>query len=133
MTGLLVNVDVPDLEAAIRFYTEGLGLRLHRRLAPDIAELRGAAAPLFLIEHAPGSTPVAGAGDGRAYGRHWTPVHLDFVVPDLEAAVRRATACGAAAEGEVRVFTWGRYQVMADPFGHGFCLLSFVAEDYTED
>ena len=40
---LLVNIDVPDLEAGVRFYQEALGLRLRRRLfSATVAELTGA-------------------------------------------------------------------------------------------
>ena len=34
----------------------------------------------------------------RDYGRHWTPVHLDIVVDDVDAAVARAVAAGATLE-----------------------------------
>src|SRR5258708_28395519 len=36
----------------------------------------------------------AGSQARRNYGRHWTPVHLDFVVEDLDAAVQRPHAQG---------------------------------------
>jgi lactoylglutathione lyase len=125
MTDLLVNVDVGDLDLAVRFYTEALGLVLARRLGPDVAELRGASSRVYLIRHAAGSAPFVGASATRAYERHWTPVHLDFVVPDLAGAIRRAESHGAAREGGIRKFDGGRYLVMADPFGNGFCLLEF--------
>jgi predicted enzyme related to lactoylglutathione lyase len=57
-------------------------------------------------------------------------VHLDFVVSELEPAIERAAAAGAAVEGRIREFEWGRYAVMADPFGNGFCLLQFVGRGY---
>jgi lactoylglutathione lyase len=127
---LLVNVDVEDLEAAVRFYTEGLGLSFRRRLGPGIVELGGGSSRVFLIEHASGTRPFAGAPAPRTYQRHWTPIHLDLVVPDLEAGVRRAEAAGAKREGEIREFPGGRYRVMADPFGNGFCVLQLEAGDY---
>ena len=34
MPDLLVNIDVADLEQAIAFYSEAVGLRLERRLGP---------------------------------------------------------------------------------------------------
>lgn len=132
MTALLVNVDVPDLEEGIRFYGEGLGLRLRRRLGPDIAELEGAACPVFLIRHAPDSEPFVGARASREFARHWTPVHLDFVVPDLDTAIRAAESAGARREGGLRAFAGGRYLVLADPFGNGFCLLQFEGAGYAE-
>jgi predicted enzyme related to lactoylglutathione lyase len=132
MADLLVNVDVSDIEEGIRFYTQGLGLRLLRRLGPDIAELAGASCPVFLTRHATGTHPIPAAAPVRQYGRHWTPVHLDFVVGDFEAAIRRAAAAGAVQEGDIRDFNWGRYLVMADPFGNGFCLPQFKGKDYAE-
>lgn len=127
-----MNIDVGDLEKALRFYTEGLDLRLRRRLGPDIAELAGASSPVFLTQHASGTPAVPGARTPRRYARHWTPVHLDFVVADLAAAVQRAEAAGATREGDVRAFDWGRFLVMADPFGNGFCVLQFEGEGYAE-
>jgi lactoylglutathione lyase len=132
MAELLVNVDVDDLERAVAFYTEGLGLRLSRRLGPDIAELEGAPSRVYLTRHAAGSRPFAQAGSSRDFRRHWTPVHLDFVVNDLGAAIERAEAAGATREGGVREFVWGRYAVMADPFGNGFCVLQFMGRGYDE-
>jgi uncharacterized glyoxalase superfamily protein PhnB len=61
----------------------------------------------------------------RDYGRHWTPVHLDVAVNDLGRAVQRAQAAGAIIESELQTYDWGRIAFMADPFGHGFCLLEF--------
>jgi 6,7-dimethyl-8-ribityllumazine synthase len=125
---ILVNVDVPDLEAAIDFYERATDLRLRRRLFEGtVAELAGASVPVVLLEKAPGSaaTPVATAR--RDYARHWTPVHLDLVVPDVEAAARRAVAAGARLEGPIEAFDWGRQACLSDPFGNGFCFLQWAA------
>ena len=69
-------------------------------------------------------------GAPRSYRRHWTPVHLDFVVTDLDAAVERAVAAGAVLEAPTVGRTWGRIAMFADPFGHGFCLLEFSEQGY---
>jgi lactoylglutathione lyase len=132
MPDLLVNIDVADLERAIAFYSEAVGLRLVRRLGPDIAELHGRSAPIFLIRHPAGSRPHPEASEGRSYARHWTPVHVDFVVPELSSAVARASAAGARVESEVREFAGGRYVVLSDPFGNGFCVLEFGGRDHAE-
>ena len=71
-------------------------------------------------------------GAGAFYGRHWTPVHLDFVVADIESAVQRAIAGGALLEGTIATQKWGRLALMADPFGYGFCLLQFLGAGYDE-
>ena len=75
---------------------------------------------------------VACAPRLRDYTRHWTPVHLDFVVPEIQSAVVQARNAGARLEGEVRTHNWGRIAVMADPFGHGFCLIEFLGRGYDE-
>jgi len=127
---LLVNIDVPDLAAAIAFYSEAFGLTVTRRLGPSVAELESSSARLYLLEKAEGSV---GAGrDLRRYGRHWTPVHLDVVVDDLDAALARAVRAGASAETEIRNESWGRIAQLADPFGHGFCMIEFLGRGYDE-
>jgi predicted enzyme related to lactoylglutathione lyase len=59
-------------------------------------------------------------------------VHLDFVVLEIVPAVARAQAAGARLEGDIRTHDWGRIAVMADPFGHGFCLIEFLGRGYDE-
>jgi predicted enzyme related to lactoylglutathione lyase len=81
---------------------------------------------------AAGTLPATSAAAPRDYRRHWTPVHLDFVVDDIDAAVRRAEAVGAKLEGDIRDEAYGRIALMADPFGHGFCLLQFTGRGYDE-
>ena len=130
MANLLVNIDVGDLRRAIAFYTAGLGLTVRRQLGPNIVELRGGSSPVFLTEYPAGTQPCPAAPRPRDYGRHWTPVHLDFVVAELEPALRRAESAGARPEGPVREFSWGRYVVLSDPFGNGFCLLQFLGSGY---
>jgi len=129
---LLANIDVPDLEAAVSFYTAALGLSVGRRFGTFGAELLGASSAIYLLEKPAGTAPTPGARQLREYSRHWTPVHLDFVVPDLAAALARATAAGAKLEGHVRTANWGRIAVLADPFGHGFCLIEFLNRGYDE-
>jgi lactoylglutathione lyase len=130
MASLLVNLDVDDLDRATRFYTEAFGLAVGRRFGAFAVELLGAEAPLYLLVKEPGTTPFSGAASPRDYHRHWTPVHLDFAVDDLAAAIERAEAAGARRESDVEEHRWGRLALMSDPFGHGFCLLQFTGAGY---
>lgn len=132
MAKLLVNIDVDDLERAIAFYALAFGLRVGRRFGTGGVEMLGAEAPLYLLAKPAGSAATAAPGTPRDYRRHWTPVHLDFVVDDLDAAMRAALAAGARREGEPRSQPWGRIAQFADPFGHGFCLLEFRGRGYDE-
>jgi len=132
MARLIVNVDVDDLEKAVRFYTSALGLRVGRRFSGGGVELVGAEVPLYLLVAAPGTAPFSGATGLRDYGRHWTPVHLDFAVEDIDAAVKVAVAAGATLEVPVVREKYGKMAVLADPFGHGLCLLQFEGRGYDE-
>ncbi|NQD91330.1 VOC family protein [Pseudomonas sp. CrR25] len=130
---LLLNIDVPDLPAAEAFYTQALGLRSGRRLfAGTVLELSGAALPIYLLHQPDGSSPFAASEQRRSYRRHWTPLHLDLVVDDLDAALARALAAGARQEGPVRSEVWGRSVGLSDPFGHGLCLLQWQGRGYAE-
>jgi len=127
---LLVNIDVPDLARAVRFYTEAFGLSVSRRFGDGGAELTGWPARLYLLEKPAGT--IGAGNQPRGYGRHWTPVHLDVVVDDLAPALARAIAAGAVLEGEVAVAAWGTIARLADPFGHGVCLVQFLNRGYDE-
>jgi catechol 2,3-dioxygenase-like lactoylglutathione lyase family enzyme len=130
---LRICIDVDDLDRALAFYTLGLGLKAGRRLGDDWAEVLGAGSPIDLLANAPGTAPLGDTHPQRRdYGRHWTPVHLDFVVDDIDAAVQRLLAQGAQLERPVLDRRWGRMANMADPFGHGFDLLQFVGRGYDE-
>lgn len=129
---LRLCLDVPELEAALAFYTRALGLQAGRRRGDVWAEVLGAAVPLDLLVNAKGTRATATSDAVRHYGRHWTPLHLDIVVRELDAALARALAAGATLEREVQVRDWGRMANLADPFGNGFCLLEFHGKGYEE-
>ena len=129
----LINIDVPDLEQAIRFYAEGLGLRLGRKLfSGTVAEMTGVPSPIYLLAKPAGSAPVPHAAHARSYSRHWTPVHLDFIVDDLELAIEKAERAGARLETGPQSFDWGRIATVSDPFGHGLCLLQWSGKGYDD-
>lgn len=92
----------------------------------------GGAAPIYLLAKAPGTPAAFTTSQRRSYARHWTPIHLDFVLEDIESAVRKAIAAGARLEGPVAVHRWGKLALMADPFGHGFCFVQFLGRGYDE-
>ena len=130
MPGLLVNIDVPDMEEGIRFYTEAVGLSVGRRFGEDFVELNGADAPIYLLRKDSGTAIGPAGGDMRRYTRHWCPIHPDFVVEDMDAAIACAVAAGAVQEGETCDAPYGRLAMFADPFGHGFCLIEFNQRGY---
>ena len=127
---VLINVDVPDLNTAVAFYAEAFGLTVSRRFGDEVAELTGWPAAVYLLEKAAGT--VAAAEQARTYERHWTPVHLDVVVEDIDIALDRAIRAGAKLEQGVSTAVWGKIAVLADPFGHGLCLIQFLNRGYDE-
>lgn len=128
---LIVNIDVDDLARGEAFYTAALGLSAGRRW-DGMTELLGAQAEIYLLEK-PGGSPISPVVTApRSYARHWTPVHLDIAVDDLDAAVERALAAGAVQESARCDDAWGSIAMFADPFGHGFCLLQFKGRGYDE-
>ena len=129
---ILINIDVDDLDRAVAFYTKLLHVSIGRRFGAAGVELVGAGSPIYLLVKQSDTPASAASGERRRYGRHWTPVHLDFVVPDLEAAVAGAIAAGATQDSAPQTHTWGKIAHMADPFGHGFCLIQFVGRGYDE-
>jgi predicted enzyme related to lactoylglutathione lyase len=127
---VLINIDVPDLSAAIAFYTEAFGLTVGRRFGADAVELTGWPSPAYLLRKDAGTI---GAGNSpRTYDRHWTPVHLDVVVDDINTALARALKAGAILEHDIRPAAYGKIAILADPFGHGLCLIEFVGRGYDE-
>lgn len=92
----------------------------------------GSSAPIYLLAKAAGALVSSATMQRRSYERHWTPIHLDFVVDDIESAIKRAISAGALLEGPIATHKWGRLALMADPFGHGFCFVQFLGAGYDE-
>jgi predicted enzyme related to lactoylglutathione lyase len=129
---LLVNIDVDDLHRAIEFYTSAFDLTVARRFGLDGAELLGGSAPIYLLLKAAGSQASFASGQVRNYERHWTPVHLDIVVKDVEASVERALSAGARLENEIRLATGESWLLWPIRLGMGFVLYSLSAKGTTK-
>src|SRR5215471_1235206 len=102
MKELRICIDVDDLNKGIEFYTRAIGLKAGRRLGDNWVELLGASSPIDLLANGAGSSPYASSPQLRDYRRHWTPVHIDLVVTNLDEAVRRARDAGATLEGDIQ-------------------------------
>src|SRR5260221_3817709 len=129
---LLVNVDVDDLSKGIAFYQRAIGLQIGRRFGSFGVEMLGASSAIYLLRKPDGTRPSAEADDVRRYRRHWTPIHLDFVDPDIVAAVDRAIDARATIEGEIRTQNWARLAQMADPYGHGLSFSEFLGRGFDD-
>ncbi len=127
---IVVNIDVPKLGPAIKFYSAALGLEHSRTLDGDVAELTGMSSVIYLLQHPPGSASAGTVSETRKYSRHWTPVHIDFVVDNIAEAAKRALEAGASQESECIEWRGSKCITFSDPFGHGFCLIEFAGETY---
>ena len=118
-----ISIDVPDLAHAIRFYTSAFGFTQSSSPVPGVAVLHAGNTKVSLLEKRTGTRASTRTEETRRYERHWTPVHLDIHVDDLEAALVRALDAGAKKEQAFENAKHGSAAFCSDPFGHGFCLI----------
>jgi catechol 2,3-dioxygenase-like lactoylglutathione lyase family enzyme len=123
MVKVSISIDVPNLPDAIRFYTAAFGFEKVFEPVPGVVVMRAGGIGICLLEKHEGSIPAVGSDDRRRYGRHWTPVHMDVHVQDLQAALARALGAGARQERLIEDAEHGSVVFCSDPFGHGFCLI----------
>ncbi len=130
---IIVNIDVPNLAPAIGFYCSALGLKLNRIIEEDVAELIGASSVIYLLQNSAGSNSMSALPQVRDYTRHWTPIHMDFVVDDVTKAAQRALDAGATQESECVEWRGSKCITFSDPFGNGFCIIEFAGDTYSTD
>lgn len=128
MLEIEICVDVPDLARGVQFYSDAFGFSIASEPYHGVAVLAAGERKITLLERREGTKPSPNADNLRRYDRHWTPVHLDFHVDDLKAALDRAVKAGAIAEQAFEDTGHGAAAFCADPFGNGFCLLERRAE-----
>ena len=127
MPKLLIAIDVGDLQQAIAFYVGALGCE-HSRDHPDphAAVLSAGAVEIYLLEKPAGTYPFPNGTSTRSYERHWTPVHLDFYVDDIDTTLQRIADNHGFCEHEGT--SPYRFALCADPFGNGFCIIQDQAK-----
>lgn len=123
-----ICIDVPDLARGMRFYEEAFGFAKVAAPYPGVAVMKAGETSITLLEKRDQSKPSPNTSDVRRYERHWTPVHLDFHVDDVKAALDKALNAGAVKEMFFDDPKHGAAAFCADPFGHGFCLLQRKAK-----
>ncbi len=101
MTKVALSVDVPDVSAAVDFFSRGLGFKKLRNEPPNAMVMDAGGLELWLLLKAEGSVAVRDTDISRSYRRHWTPIHLDVLVDDLNEALDRAVTAGATQEGDI--------------------------------
>ena len=108
-----VQIPVPDLDAGLRFYRDGLGLELKWRHVTQ-AGLRLGDSELVLQTERPGP-------------------EVDFLVDSAEEAVRRVEAAGGTVLSAPEDIPVGRVAVVADPFGNRLVLLDLSKGTFRTD
>ena len=113
-----ICIDVDDVDRAVVFYGRGLGLTVVEA-HPDWAHVKLGSQTFWIMK-----APAGAQGRiSRDYRRHWTPVHLDFTVDDIEAAVKRAVDAGGKLEGDIQRGAKGALANLSDPSGNGVDLV----------
>lgn len=124
-----MSIDVPELEAGLRFYGDVFGFVEVARPFATMAVLDANNVTVCMHAKAVGSLPSPAALGTRRYDRHWTPVHLDLHVDDFDATLDRVVAAGGTVEQEFRGQGPMPAGFCADPFGNGFCVIGERARD----
>ncbi len=121
---LEITIDVDNLDRAIEFYCGGLGLTLVER-DPICTRVELNGQSFWLC-------PFAAGPHGnitRDFERHWTPIHLDFIVDNVDQAVERALAAGGRLDGAIRrndpdpIGCRSDVANLSDPAGNGVDLI----------
>ena len=113
-----ICIDVDNVDRAVEFYGRGLGLTVVEH-HPDWAQVKLREQTFWIMKAPPG---VQGQ-ISRDYRRHWTPVHLDFTVDDIDEAVKLAVDAGGKIEGEIQRGPKGGLANLVDPSGNGVDLV----------
>lgn len=118
-----VSIDVPNLDNGLRFYGRVFGFTENARPFPTMAVLDGNNVTVCMHEKAGGTKSSPTGAEQRRYERHWTPVHLDLHVQEIDAVLSRVRAEGGAVESEFRTQGPKPVAFCSDPFGNGFCVI----------
>ncbi|MCX5657416.1 MAG: VOC family protein [Candidatus Omnitrophica bacterium] len=112
-----VMIDCTDNEKMCSFYTELLGWK---KVGPyyGCTAVRNSKGLVLLFRQEDDYVPPVWPEED---GKQQKQMHFDFVVPDLDAAVKRAEELGAL-KAEKQYGNGTNYVTMLDPVGHPFCL-----------
>lgn len=114
-------LNVPNPNAAARWYVEHLGFVVKRRLVePPYTHFLADDSGTVMIEIYRQDAPMLDFAN-----THSLALHLALVSPDVAADVKRLEAAGGKLEGEVTTFPTGDcYAMVRDPWGVTLQLVS---------
>jgi predicted enzyme related to lactoylglutathione lyase len=122
MIKISVSIDVSNLKQAETFYIEALGCKKLRDQG-GMSVISAGNCDIYLQEKEAGTNPIPSETVKRDYGRHWTPVHLDFLAESVDEIVEKILQFGGQHEGG-ESGDWGSIAHCVDPFGNGFCVIN---------
>ena len=103
------------MNRAVEFYGRGLGLQIQQHEKEWAKAVLGEQV-FWIMKVASGPSGAI----SRDYQRHWTPIHFDFQVEDIDAVVTRALAAGGRLDREIqRNPDGGAMANLSDPSGNG--------------
>jgi hypothetical protein len=115
----LITLGVPDLDAARRFYVEGLGWSVTFEVPGEVVFLQVNHGLLLALFGA--ADLEADVGTGEAGATRASPVSLAQILPgedDVIAVLRRAEAAGGSVLKQPQRAAWGGFHgYVADPAG----------------
>ena len=121
MANVSVCIDVLDIKKATQFYANALECDIKNEEKKS-SQLTAENITIHLLEKEEKTNPLVNESASRHYSRHWTPVHLDFSVNDVEKTLSLIQKFGGTVEGKEEG-DWGIAAFCADPFGNGFCVI----------
>jgi catechol 2,3-dioxygenase-like lactoylglutathione lyase family enzyme len=124
-----VSIDVPDIEAGLRFYESVFGFVEVARPFATMAILDANNVTVCMHEKPADTKPSPNGTDVRRYERHWTPVHVDLHVRDFDGVLGKVRAEGGLIELEFREQGPRPAAFCSDPFGNGFCVIGEGAKN----
>jgi LAO/AO transport system kinase len=124
-----IGIAVENLDGALRFYEESLGMRVASRETVEVERVRVAMLPagesrLELLEATSEESAIAKFVAKRGPGIH----HVAMRVPDLGEAVARLAAGGARVLNEPKIGAGGHKYVFVHPASTGGVLLELIEE-----
>jgi predicted enzyme related to lactoylglutathione lyase len=109
-----ICIDVDDVAKAVRFHGEGIGLSVVKH-EEEWAQLKLGEQTIWLMK----VPSCKGRSITREYSQHWTPVHLDIHVDDIDETIERAVAAGGKLEARPKPSLVN----LVDPSGNGLDLV----------
>jgi len=116
MNKVSVRYIMANVDAAIRFYTELLGLQIEMHSAPGFASLSKGNLQLLLNQPGAGGAGQATPGGQVPAPGGWNRIQIE--VDDLSAAVEKLQRAGCRFRNDIVIGKGGKQILVDDPSGN---------------